>query len=146
MHDYLASEILKELHEQTVLLRSIQRILKHANPRNVTSGELSKGDPMAPIIPGSLHIFTVTPEPTDATFIPTDSVITSSDTVNAPVTVDETGLIGTVSIAADAPVGTEFTLTWTYTNADGTTATASITETIVAAVVDVTGGTIEQTS
>lgn len=140
MHDYLASEILKTQLETNHLLREILNVLRH----NITSGTISQGDPMQLATPGSTLGFTVTPAPADATIITDASVWTSSDPTNAPVTGN--GLSASVTLAANAPVGGTFTLTWTYTNADGTTATTTITETVVAPVIDVTGGDIEQTA
>ena len=140
MHDYLASEILNTQHETNHLLREILHALRH----NVTSGTISQGDLMQLATPGSTLGFTVTPSPANATVLTDASVWTSSDPTNAPVTGN--GLSASVTLAADAPVGGAFTLTWVYTNADGTTATATIAETVIAPVIDVTGGTIEQTA
>jgi hypothetical protein len=90
---------------------------------------------MLPIAPGYSPVFTATPLPAGSFLTPGTAVpvMSSSDTTNAPVTVDPTGLIGTVVIPASAVVGTTFVLTETYTNADGTLATGSATFTIVAA-------------
>jgi hypothetical protein len=102
---------------------------------------------MLPIAPGFSPVYTATPVPAGTFPAPGNlPVWTSSDTVNAPVTADATGLIGTVNIPATAVVGTAFTLTVTYTNADGTVATGTLTQTIVAAPSpDITGFTIAQT-
>lgn len=86
---------------------------------------------MLTIAPGNSPVFTATPNPADA--VPsTPPTWTSSDTTNAPISVDPTGLICTVAIPSGASVGASFTLTISYTNADGTVATGTTTETIVA--------------
>lgn len=103
---------------------------------------------LLPIAPGFSPVFTATPTPAGTALGPGIVAVTSSsDTVNAPVTTDATGLIATVAIPTTAVVGTAFTLTTTATNADGTVATGSATFTIVAPPSpDVTGFTIAQTS
>ena len=86
---------------------------------------------MLSISPGNSPQFTATPVPsTSAPSTPPTWV--SSDTTNAPVSVDPTGLIATVAIPAGATVGAAFTLTVSYTNADGTVATGTTSQTIVA--------------
>jgi hypothetical protein len=136
-------EILRQiLHE----LRAIRRAL---TPPSIESFTITQqGDPMAllPIAPGFSPVFTATPVP--STSVPsTPPVWVSSDTVNAPITVDPTGLIATVALPATAVVGTAFTLTISYTNADGTVATGSISLIIVAAPSpDITSFTIAQTT
>jgi len=103
---------------------------------------------LLPLAPGFSPVFTATPVPA-GTFPAPGNVPawTSSDTTNAPVTADATGLVGTVAIPASAVVGTSFTLTVTYTNADGTVATGTFTGTIVAAPpADITSFTIAQTT
>jgi hypothetical protein len=123
-----------------ILLRELNRI------EGFTIKQL--GDPMAltPIAPGNSPQFTATPVP--ATAVPsTPPTWTSSDTANAPFTVDSTGLVATVAISSTATVGASFTLTVSYTNADGTVATGSITETIVAPPSpDITSFTVAQTA
>jgi hypothetical protein len=107
-----------------------------------------EGDPMQPIAPGFSPVFTASPLPVGAVLAPGQPVPTweSSDPVNAPVTADSTGLIATVAIPSTAVVGTAFNLSISYTNADGTVAIQTDTFTIVAAVTDITGFTIEQTA
>jgi len=99
---------------------------------------------MTPITPGSTPQYAITIEPTDATFVAASSVWTTSDATNAPVSPSDDGKSVIVDVSKDASVGTTFAVTWTYTNADGTIATASVTETVVAPVVDVTGGVVAQ--
>ena len=144
MHDYMATELLHEVKEHTRLLRAILKTLYHLNPHNVTAGHIVRlGDTMIDITPGSKIQFTLTPAPSGATFVPAASIFTSD---TAGVTVDSSdGLIADVSIADGVIAGTTFIITWTYTNADGNTATTSISETIVAPTIDVTGGTLERT-
>jgi hypothetical protein len=137
------------LHEILHELKEIRRELHHKTA--VTGGIMyQQGNPMAllPIAPGNSPQFAVTPTPTGVTTLAANTVWSSSDTTNAPVTAnasDATGLTATVNIPSTAVVGTTFTLTWTYTNADGTVATpATLSLTIVALVTDVTGGTMAQ--
>lgn len=101
---------------------------------------------LLPIAPGFSPVFTATPVPSTSVPNPaTPPTWTSSDSVNAPITVDPTGLIATAAIPASAVVGTAFSLSVSYTNADGTVATGSISLTIVAAPSpDITSFTIAQ--
>ena len=104
---------------------------------------------MLPIAPGFSPVFTATPAPAGNVLNPAQPVPTwaSSDTTDAPVSVDSTGLVATVAIPPTAVVGTSVTLTVSYTNADGTTATGSTAITIVAAPpMDITSFTIAQTA
>ena len=103
---------------------------------------------MLPLAPGFSPVYTATPSPAGTFPAPGNlPVWTSSDPVNAPVTADSTGLIGTVNIPATAVGGATFTLTVTYTNADGTVATGSLSQTIVTAPPsDITSFSIAQTS
>ena len=104
---------------------------------------------MQPIAPGFSPVFTATPQPAGNVLNPAQPVPTwtSSDTTNAPVSVDSTGLVATVAIPSTAVVGTSFTLTVSYTNADSATATGSFSGTIVAAPpMDISSFTVEQTA
>jgi hypothetical protein len=152
MHDVIASEILKTQSEQTRLLkeilhglRALSRQLKHLNPRNVTAAQVKETSLMANT-PGSSHVFTVTLEPADATFVPTSAVFTVTGIDESNLTVDPSGLSATLAIPADAVVGSGVAINWSYTNADGTTAAASDSFTVEAAVIDVTGATISEVS
>jgi len=100
---------------------------------------------LVPIAPGNSPVYTATPIPSDAS-LATGSVPTwtSSDTANAPITVDATGLVATVAIPTSATVGATFVLTINYTNPDGAVATGRLSQTIVAT--DVASFTIEQTA
>ncbi len=114
--------------------------------------------PFAAPDPGNTLVFTATPVPAGSAFpagvVP---VWTSSDTTNAPVTVDPTGLIATCVLSEAIAVGESVTLSIppiTYTSANGngqvTTAEASISFTVGSATPppapDVTGFTIVQTA
>ncbi len=106
---------------------------------------------MLPIAPGFAPGFTASPVPAGSVPAPGNPVAwSSSDTTNAPVTAnasDPTGLTATVNLPSTAVVGTSFTLSVTYTNADGTVATGSQAFTIVAAPSpDITSFTIAQTT
>lgn len=102
-------------------------------------------NPMTVSAPGNTIVVTFAPVPANAT-ITQPPTITSSDPVNAPVVVDETGLIGTVTFPQGAVVGTPFTLDISYANPDGNDATGNFSDTIVAPVIDVTSFTSAQTS
>jgi hypothetical protein len=131
------------------VLEILGRIERQLEPDRITRFVIAEQEtPMGllAIAPGNSPVFTATPVP--STSVPlTPPTWISSDTTNAPVTVDSTGLIATVAIPTNAVVGTVFTLTVNYTNADGTAATGSIILSIVAGPSpDITGFTIEQTS
>jgi hypothetical protein len=138
----LEERILKELRENNHLLH---RIINQMSSR-IDGFVILQEPPMLSIIPGNSPQFTATPVP--ATSVPsTPPTWTSSDDTNAPVTADATGLIATVALPTTAVVGTSFTLTVSYTNADGVVATGSTTQTIVAPPSpDITSFTIEQTA
>lgn len=101
------------------------------------------------LTPGSSPQFGVTPSPAGVATVLADTVWTSSDSVHAPVAAngsDPTGLTANVAISKSATVGHTFTLTWTYTNSDGTVATASATFTIVVTPGNVSGGALAQSA
>ena len=139
--------ILREVREEKELLREVLEELHQTHQHRIKRFEINQENSMAllPIAPGNSPVFTATPVP--ATSAPsTPPTWSSSDTTNAPITVDATGLIASVVIPTTAVVGTSFTLTISYTNADGTVATGTTTQTIVApASPDITSFTIEQT-
>lgn len=154
------AEIVKLLEvlicREDVPIEEIRRFRHDLKYPNVTAFTFTQqGDPMAallPIAPGNSPVITITPLPVGVALDPNQPVpqTISSDPVNAPVTVDSTGLIATIAIPASAVVGTQFALKTTYTNADGSVATSSSQVfTIVAAVPppqDVTGFSFAQTS
>ena len=144
-------------------LRAIRQELEHPAPApppastsTVTGGSiLQTGNPMLPITPGNSPQFAVTPTFSGASFttLASAAAVTSSDPTNFPVALnstDPTGLTFTAAIPTTAtPTGGSevITVTWTYTNLDGTvaTVTGTVTETgIVTAPSDVTGGTFAQ--
>lgn len=131
--------ILKLLEENTLLLRAI---LRHLKPHNRIDGfVISRETPMTPITPGTSAVYTAVPVPSGA--VPaTPPTWESSDPTNAPVTADSTGLIGTVNAVAP----TTFTLTVSYTNADGTVATGTVSDSVVAAVTDITSFDVSRTA
>lgn len=143
-------ELARELRE---LLRWL---LCHRNHHdNVTGGFISQGDtPMVTITPGNTPKFQVTPAFSGAAFTleAAQASITSSDPVNFPVELDPTDTTGTmfeapIPTGATIPTGGEaVTVTWTYTNLDGTVATVSATLTEQGLTDDVTGGTVAQLS
>ena len=143
--DYESHYLREILETQERILHEI-RAIKHELAHPITSFTITQENPMLSISPGNSPVFTATPVP--ATSVPsTPPTWTSSDTTNAPITVDPTGLIATVSIPAGATVGASFTLTISYTNADGTVATGTTSQTIVAPPSpDSTSFTIAQTT
>ncbi len=158
----LLLSILEEQREQTHLLRSIARHLQQDN--RVLGGVMHQtGDFMQTITPGNSPQFQVTPTFSGAPFalVAANASVSSSDPVNFPVILnadDPTGTIFTANLPADAEItegGKLITITWTYTNADGTEAevTGTVTEEGIVdeesivdeeGVDDVTGGTFAQ--
>lgn len=105
---------------------------------------------MITIAPGNSPQFVVTPIWSGApgVTILSKTTWTSSDPDNFPVTAnasDNTGLSATVNIPQGATLGEAVTLTWEYTNPDGSTATA-IGNFVDGVIVpsNVTGGTMAQ--
>ena len=135
-------------HQLREIDHRLERIERELRPHPITAFRIKGVTPMLPIAPGFSPVYTATPVPAGAFPEPGNlPVWASSDPVNAPVTADATGLVGTVNIPATAFVGTAFTLLVTYTNADGTVATGTLSQTIVAAPSpDITGFTIAQTT
>lgn len=128
---HLLSELLDEEKE-------IAQILRGSVPRSteVTAFHVvqldSKGAPMAAkgIAPGSTGTFAAGPanaqgQPAElpAAVIP---AWTSSDPVNAPVAASPDGSTASVSVPANAPTGTPFTLSIQATLPDGTTPKGSL--------------------
>jgi hypothetical protein len=115
-------------------------------PPQIQGFVIEQENTMLTLAPGNSPVFTATPVP--ATSVPsTPPTWTSSDTVNAPVSADSTGLIGTVAIPPTAVVGSPFILSVSYTNQDGTVATGSFSGSIVAPPSpDITSFTIAQTT
>lgn len=126
---HLWSAVLRLEELELVLVDSFQSKLETEMPQN----------------PGATAVIDFTPVPADAT-LTQPPTITSSDTTNAPVTVDSTGLVATVQFPASAVVGTNYVLTCSYTNPDGTMATGTFDGTIVAVVVDATSFTSKEVS
>jgi len=151
MQDEILLGILQSLRKIVSLLSDILKQLKR--PHHWIEGFLISKQggfnvALVPVAPGFSPVYTATPIPAGAFPAPGNvPTWTSSDTTNAPVTADSTGLIGTVAIPTTATVGAGFVLTVSYTNADGTVATGSLSQTIVAAPSpDITGFTITQTA
>lgn len=102
---------------------------------------------MNPQAPGFTCQFTATSIPAGTVPNPTTPPIwTSSDTVNAPVTQLD-ALDASVTFPPSAVVGTNYSLTISYTNADGSVATGTFNGTIVPAPSpDITGFTVTQSA
>ena len=111
------------------------------------------GGIMIPIQPGNSPKFQVTPTFSGPPFplVGAQASVSTSDPVNAPASIDladdPTGATFTLNLtpnAVIAPGGEALTVTWQYTNLDGTAATVTGTVTEEGIVDDVTGGTFAQ--
>ena len=151
--EHLLEEILLTIRQSNELTRETNHILRQQFNR-VLGGVMTQiGDPMLSIQPGNTVKFLVTPTFSGVAFalLAANAAIESSDTTNFPVTLDPadpTGATFESAIPADAtPVGgaEDITITWTYTNTDGTKAVVTGTVTEDGIVDDVTGGTFAQT-
>lgn len=147
----IGRRIVKEL--RGIIIKLLRYLLRSLTKHRVLGGVMTqvRTSPMVLIAPGSSPKFGVTPLPVDVVTVAAQTAWTSSDPINAPVTVDAsdaTGLTATVALSESIAVGSEVTLLWTYTNADGTTAAVTGTFPVVAVatppVTDVTGGTMAQ--
>ena len=128
----LYREVLEEEKKQTRLLCELFTIEKHAVVKFVVMQVDAQGDemPIQGIAPGTAGQFTAQPvdkngnnDTLPAGVIP---AWTSSDTTNAPVTFQSPdGLSCTVTVAANAPAGTPFTLNVSATLPDATNPTGS---------------------
>ena len=85
---------------------------------------------LTPLDPGLSPVFTATPPPAGSSIFGAIPTWTSSDPTNAPVTVDPTGLIGTVALSSAIPVGEVVTLTVAASFTDGFGNAQSITGTV----------------
>lgn len=147
------SGVVQELRELVKLFRELIQVLRHKTQDNVAGGAMHRlGDTMVAIQPGSTPVFQVTPTFSGAAFAldATKAAVTSSDPTNFPVALVATDTTGTTFEAAIPATATPtggseaITVTWTYTNTDGTVATVTGTVTEVGIVDDVTGGTFAQ--
>jgi len=116
--------------------RLLVRYLRRNRNRRIECFRLHRKDSLVtPLTPGSTAVYTATPVPAGS--LPTKAnpaTWVSSDPVNAPISsVDELGLNATVAPPASAIAGSTFVLTISYTNADGTVATGSVSDVVVAA-------------
>jgi hypothetical protein len=162
VHDLIAQEIVRELKASNANLEVIKYLLEQIrnnlfhNFSRVLGGVMYQvGDAMSlvPIQPGQTPKFLVAPTFSGAPFttVGAQAAVTSSDPANFPValdlTDDPTGLTFEAAIPSTAtpPAGGEpITVTWTYTNTDGTVATVTGTVTENGITDDVTGGTFTQ--
>jgi hypothetical protein len=146
-----------------VLERILRRLPETPPPNRVLGGVMTEiGDPMStvpltPIADGNSPVFQVTPQwatPPAAgeTTLLAQASISSSNPTDFPVALVTTDPTGTTFTLGPLPnqdtVNEGDTISWVYTNADGTTATVTGTVTIVAGVVsitdDVVGGSFTQ--
>lgn len=166
MHDIVANSILQALRnlerigkEQIALQRAI---LHHLNKTDcvvggtfhqIPTGDSTMSTSLVPIQPGNTPKFVVTPTFSGPAFalVGANAAIETSDAVNAPASLDLTddpsGATFVIALTAGAAIptgGEAITVTWTYTNPDGTVATVTGTLTEEGIVDDVTGGTFAQ--
>jgi hypothetical protein len=137
-----SSRPVKQVERARALLQESINILEY-NPNKVYAWTIKRtGDSsmklrdgtLSPLVPGSSAHYTATPVPANAN-LPTPPVWSTSDPVNAPITVDPTNPEAvTVNPPANADTSQgaiNFTLTINSVNADSTTATGSITDQVV---------------
>jgi hypothetical protein len=136
-------ELLEMKHDLRKLLRYDREILEDVQQHNLTHFTIQRTNPMNPVEPGTSPQYVATPVPAGDQPL-TPPTWTTSDSVNAPISVDPTGLICTVNVPKPA-AAVSYTLTVDYKNPDGTDATGTITDTIVVPVLDITSFTIART-
>ena len=158
-------QVLRSLERQGKEQVALQRaILHHLNPASRVIGgtfhQIPQGDSdmstsLVPIQAGNTPKFQVTPTFSGPAFTLDGSkaAISTSDPVNAAASIDltddPTGATFVIALSETNPIGADgepITVTWTYTNVDGTVATVTGTLTGQGIVDDVTGGTFEQIS
>jgi hypothetical protein len=157
---YDVIELLRKIErhgeEQVKLLRSILCAIKPHD--RVTGGrftQIPSGENMAfvPIQPGNSPKFQVTPTFSGPPFplVGAQAAISTSDPTNAPASIDLTDdptgatfILNLTPGAVIAPGGEALTVTWSYTNTDGSVANVTGTVTEEGIVDDVTGGTFAQ--
>lgn len=132
-----------ELKHEDKLLHEILENQKH--PNTVIGGLIHQlgVSPMIALKPGNSPVFAVSPLPAGVKTLAAQAVVSSGDpadviALNAD---DPTGLTFTDTINPAATEPVTLTLTWTYTNTDGSIATVTGT---FSEVTDVTGGTMTQ--
>ena len=128
-------------------LEGIRQVLGQQANRVLGGVMFQVEDPMVLVAPGNQPQFAVTPSPAGTATVAAQTAWSSSDSVNAPVTMlaaDPTGLTAQVSLSKSAVVGHSFTLTWKYTNSDGSVVAIAAAFTITATPGNVGGGTIAQ--
>jgi hypothetical protein len=143
--------IVDQLSMTNVLLSQIVALITPPPSTDITGFTEITETTMVALAPGQTATFSTTPIPSTSVPVAANIVWTSSDTTNAPVSpnsADTTGLSTIVVFPTTAVVGTTFSLTVSYANSDGTTATQTNSFTIVAAPpADITGFTaITQTA
>jgi hypothetical protein len=165
LNDLIARDILAELKERNRLQRETNRLLRclleslnGEHHDRVLGGVMTQiGEPdmatgtLLSIAPGNTPKFAVSPAFSGAAFTTNaaQASVVSSDTVNFPAVLDPTdptGLTVDVAIPVGATLEDGVTISWGYTNTDGTQATPVVgTYNIVTGTFDdVTGGTITQ--
>lgn len=150
----ILEKILREEEKQTCLLEKLEHLIQKdirideeilglVQSKPLTGFNVIKEITMVPLAAGQTAIFATTPIPSTSVPVPASLVWTSSDTTNAPVTpnaADPSGLSIQVVFPPTVAAGVTFTLTLTYTNTDGTTATqANEFTTVAPASPDITG-------
>lgn len=132
----------------------LHKLRRNLIPYRVLGGVMTQlGDPMLPIQPGNSPKFVVTPAFNGASFTldGTRAGVATSDETDAPAVLDlandPQGLTFVINLTPNVvidPAGKPITVTWSYTNLDGTMAVVNGTITENGIVDDVTGGTFSQ--
>jgi hypothetical protein len=147
--EHIAEE---SLQVQILILQELRALRRWFQYSTLTGGTFRQGAPMLAIQPGNTPKFLVAPTFSGAAFTTNaaQASVQSSDPANFPVELDPSDPTG---LTFDAPIpstatptgGSEaITVTWTYTNTDGTVATVTGTVTEEGIIDDVTGGTFAQ--
>lgn len=144
-------------NDERALLRRVVELLESVDHRlekefnRVLGGVMSQqGAIVNPIQPGQSLKFQVTPTYSGAPFalVAAQAAVVSSDPANFPAVLDpaDPSIIDVdIPTTANPTGGAEpITVTWTYTNTDGTAATVTGNVTELGITDDVTGGTFAQ--
>lgn len=135
-HSHQLERIERLLEHEVMLLKQIRDRLDsgkidHFNIIQTGDSVMPTQQPVIGIVAGATGTFSAIPADAQDNQVALPAGIvptwTSSDTTNAPVVASADGLSVTITVPADAPVGTEFTLSVQATLEDGTVPTGSTT-------------------
>jgi hypothetical protein len=131
----LRCEIEGTLRKELRLLKEILEEIRNQHRKVVRFIDIKEIN-MVDLAAGNTATFATTPIPSTVTPDPTKLVWSSSDSVNAPLSsnsaADPSGLSVNVTFPKGVVAGVTFSLTLSYTNSDGTTATQTNSFTTVA--------------